>query len=350
MIEQRTVPVIAAPMAGGISTPELTATVSGMGGFGFLAAGYLTEEALNGQIARARELTAEPFGVNLFVPGHRRNIELAAYRSRVQAQAQHYGVEPGTAHWDDDLYQAKVELVIAQRIPVVSFTFGCPESSTVERLHSVGAEVVATVTTPSEARQAAESGVDLLCVQGSEAGGHRAVFDDDEATRAGGELIGLLGALRLISAEVELPLIAAGGIVTGADVAAVLASGAVAAQLGTAFMITDEAGTAAAQRAEIAEGTRATEFTRAFSGRPARGLVNRFMRENGPHAPAAYPQLHHLTKPVRAAAGKAGDPEAMSLWAGQTYSQAAARPAAELVQDLVDGARRAFDSGRGKLP
>jgi nitronate monooxygenase len=231
----------------------------------------------------------------------------------------------------------------------VSFTFGAPEASTVERLRAIGTEVVVTVTTPEEARRAAAVGADLLCVQGVEAGGHRAVFDDDGESPGGGPLYGLLAAVRLISAEVELPVIAAGGLVHGRDVAAVLAAGAVAAQLGTAFLVCDEAGTQQAQRAAIAAGERETALTRAFSGRPARGLVNRFLVDNSAQAPAAYPQLHHVTKPIRAAAGKLGDPEAMSLWAGQTYSRAVAMPAAELVRTLVEDARRALDVSRRRL-
>ncbi|MCA1189204.1 MULTISPECIES: nitronate monooxygenase [unclassified Saccharopolyspora] len=349
MIEQRNAPVIAAPMAGGISTPELVAAVGGAGGFGFLAAGYLAEDDLAGQIRRVRELSSEPFGVNLFVPGPRRDLDLAEYRERVAAEAERYGVQAGSGHWDDDLYQAKVELVIDERVPVVSFTFGRPERSTVDRLHEAGAQVVCTVTTPDEARLAAEVGVDLLCVQGSEAGGHRGVFEDDPDSPAGGEPYGLLGALRTISGVVDLPLVGAGGVVTGADLAAVLSAGAVAAQLGTAFLVSAEAGTAPTQRAELAAGTRSTAITRAFSGRPARGLVNRFLREHGPHAPAAYPQLHHLTKPVRGAAGRADDPEAMSLWAGQTYAQVTPRPAAELVRELVEQARTALDAAGARL-
>lgn len=345
MIAERSVPVIAAPMAGGVSTPELVAAVGSAGGLGFLAAGYLSEEALSSRIARTRELTGEPFGVNLFVPGPRRDVDLAGYEARVRAEAERYGVEPGEPYWDDDLYQAKLELVLAERVPVVSFTFGAPESSTVERLHEAGAEVVVTVTTPYEARRAAESGADVLCVQGSEAGGHRGAFDDD-GSPGGGPMYGLLAALRLVSAEVDLPLVAAGGLVHGADVAAVLTAGAVAAQLGTAFLTCEEAGTDATRRAEIAAGERATSLTRAFSGRPARGLVNRFLVENTEHAPAAYPQVNHLTKPVRAAAGRAGDPESMSLWAGQTYSQARTLAAAELLRRLETEARQALEDGR----
>lgn len=336
-------------MAGGISTPELVAAVSGAGGLGMLPAGYLTEEALEQQLARTRALTSSAFGVNLFVPGRRQDVDLSAYQQRVEGEAQRQGVQAGTAYWDDDLYQAKVEMVIAERIPVVSFTFGTPERSTVDRLHEVEAQVVVTVTTPAEARQAIASGADVLCVQGSEAGGHRGAFSDDPESHGGGPLYGLLAALRLISAETELPLVAAGGLVHGADVAAVLAAGAVAAQLGTAFMLCAEAGTPEVQRAEIQAGTRETALTRAFSGRPARGLVNRFLTEHSEDAPAAYPQLHHMTQPVRAAAKRAGDPEALSLWAGQTYSQARPMPAADLVARLRSEAQAALAAASARL-
>ncbi|MEV5538603.1 nitronate monooxygenase [Saccharopolyspora shandongensis] len=348
MIAERRIPLIAAPMAGGASTPELAAVVSAEGGLGFLAAGYLSADALTAQIAALRALTAEPFGVNLFVPGERRDLDLADYPARVAAAAERHGAEAGSPSWDDDNYPAKVEVVIAERVPVVSFTFGLPAKSIVERLHEAGSEVVLTVTTPQEARAAADVGADLLCVQGMEAGGHRAVFNDDPALPGGGQLLGLLAAIRLIQAEVGLPIIAAGGLVHGADVAAVLAAGAVSAQLGTAFLVCDEAGTQPTQRAEIAAGQRETALTRAFSGRPARGLVNRFLADNG-DAPAAYPQLNNLTKPMRGAAGKAGDAELMSLWAGQTYAQARPLPAAELVRRLAEEARQALQQAGARL-
>lgn len=348
MMAEREIPLIAAPMAGGVSTPELAAAVSAAGGLGFLAAGYLSVDALAAQIAGLRALTSEPFGVNLFVPGERRDLDLADYRVRVEAAAARHGVAAGSLDWDDDNYPAKVELVIAERIPVVSFTFGAPDRSIVERLHEVGSEVVVTVTTPQEARIAANLGVDVLCVQGMEAGGHRAVFDDDAGSPGGGPLLGLLAAIRLVQSEVDLPIIAAGGLVHGADVAAVLSAGAVAAQLGTAFLVCDEAGTQPTQRAEIAAGQRETALTRAFSGRPARGLVNRFLTDNG-DAPAAYPQLNNLTRPMRGAAGKVGDPELLSLWAGQTYARTRPMPAAELVRQLIEEARQALRQASTRL-
>ncbi|AHH95038.1 nitronate monooxygenase [Kutzneria viridogrisea] len=342
MICELAIPVIVAPMAGGVSTPELVAEVVRAGGFGFVPGGYLSTQALADQIARTAELTGGRFGVNLFVPGPDVAPELAAYQHRVQEQADRYGVAAGQPRWEDDEYPAKLELVIAQRIPVVSFTFGLPDAEAVHRLHAAGAQVVATVTTPAEARQAVAAGADVLCVQGFEAGGHRGTLADDGVSPGGGEEFGLLALLRRVAATTDLPLIAAGGLVHGADVAAAISAGAVAAQLGTAFLLCPESGTSATHRAAVLAGTRRTAVTRAFTGRPARGLVNRFLTENGPHAPAAYPQVHHLTRPLRVASAKAGDPEAVHLWAGQTYPLAVQVPAAELVARLAGQARDAL--------
>lgn len=334
MLDQLRIPVIAAPMGGGVSTPELAAAVSGAGGLGFLAGAYLTAEALTGELDRYRALTDAPAAVNLFVPGSESSTGLTDYRDRLAVESDRYGVELGDLRWDDDNYDQKLDVLVAQRVPLVSFTFGCPRVADVHRLHEVGAEVVVTVTTPAEARVAAAVGADALCVQGFEAGGHRGLFVDDAAARAGGPSYGLLALLRLVSAEVDLPVIAAGGLITGVDVAAVLAAGAVAAQLGTAFLLCPESGTKPMHRAALADHERGTEFTRAFTGRPARGLVNRFLAEHGEHAPSGYPHIHHVTKPLRAASAKAGDPEAMSLWAGQTYPMARELPAADLVRTL----------------
>jgi len=349
MLSELRIPVIAAPMAGGPSTPRLVAAVSGTGAFGFLAGGYRTADALAEQLATTRSLTTAPFGVNLFVPGPESTVDALAYRERVRPDADRYGAEPGEPRWDDDDYPAKIDLLVQARVPVVSFTFGLPRPADVQRLHDCGTEVVVTVTTPDEARQAAERGADSLCVQGFEAGGHRSTFTNDPASPTGGEPYGLLALLRLVSAAVDLPLVAAGGMVHGRDVAAVLAGGAIAAQCGTAFLRCPEAGTPPTQRAALADGTRTTTVTRAFSGRPARGLANRFIAEHGPHAPAAYPQLHNLTRPIRSAAGAAGDPESMSLWAGQTYPVAIEAPAADVVARLHADARAALAAATERI-
>jgi nitronate monooxygenase len=321
------VPVIVAPMAGGPSTAALVAGAAEAGAFAFLAAGYLSPEALRAQIAATRELTSKPFGVNVFVPSTPSTADLDAYRDLVSAEARRLGIEPGDPVWDDDHYPAKIDLLVELGVPCVSFTFGLPSPEDTARLHAAGTTVVATVTTPAEARAAV--GVDALCVQGSAAGAHRGSFTADAPA------YDLLPLLRLIAAETDLPLIATGGLMHGADVAAVLAAGAVAAQLGTAFLRCPEAGTQPTHRGELAAGERDTVVTRAFSGRSARGMVNRFIEDHGPHAPVAYPQVHHLTRPIRAAAAKAGDPEAMALWAGQGYPLAMDAPVAEVISTLA---------------
>ncbi|WP_285487687.1 NAD(P)H-dependent flavin oxidoreductase [Amycolatopsis taiwanensis] len=343
MFESLRFPLLVAPMAGGPSTPELVAAVVEAGGSGFLAAGYLKADALAEQIARTRQLAAGSFGVNLFVPGDRSTVDVTGYARRLEDEARRYGAEPGEPRWDDDDYPAKLDLVVTERIPLVSFTFGLPAPEDVARLHEAGSSVVVTVTTPGEAVRAARAGADALCVQGFEAGAHRGLWVEDPADPAGGDTYGLLALLRLVSSEVDLPLIATGGLVHGADIAATLVAGAEAAQLGTAFLRADEAGTRPVHRRALAEAGRSTEFTRAFSGRPARGLVNRFLTDHSAAAPAAYPQVHHLTSPIRAAAARAGDPEGLNLWAGQTYQVAPHGPAAEIFAKLHGEARAAFD-------
>jgi nitronate monooxygenase len=321
-------------MAGGPTTPELVAAVTEAGGFGFLAAGMLTPDVLAAKIDKTASLTDGAFGVNLFVPQPESTADLSAHRERLLAEARRYSVELGEPKWDDDAYAAKLDIVIERRVPVVSFTFGLPSRADAARVHAAGGKVVVTVTSPADAEVAAAAGADALVVQGFEAGGHRSLFADDAGSPGGGAQYGVLALLRLVAARVDLPLVAAGGLVHGADVAAVLAAGAVAAQLGTVFLRADEAGTLSPHRKALAVADRETAFTRAFSGRPARGLVNRIMAELSEGAPSAYPQLNYLSGPVRAAAAKADDPEAMSLWAGQTYPLAYDASVAEIVARL----------------
>jgi nitronate monooxygenase len=331
-------PIVQAPLAGGPSTPKLAAAVGEAGGFGFLAAGYKTANAVREDILEHRRLTDLPFGVNVFSPpapaGDREAID--RYAARMRGEADRYDVDPGDPRHDDDGYEEKLDLLADERVAVVSFTFGSPDPGVVERLHGVNSDVWVTVTNPAEAVQARDAGADALIVQGFEAGGHRGYFADD----AGAEDLGLLVALRLTAAQVDLPLVAAGGLVDGAGVAAVLCAGAAAAQIGSALMLTPEAGTAPAHRQALSE-RRPTRLTRAFSGRQARGIANRFMAEHGDDAPAAYPDVHHLTAPIRAAARNAGDGEAINLWAGQAYPLVTGEPAGDVVRRLGAEARAA---------
>jgi nitronate monooxygenase len=207
-------------------------------------------------------------------------------------------------------------------------------------VQAVGSEAWVTVTSPEEAREAAAAGADALVVQGGEAGGHRGSFTD----RADVPVYGLLSLLQLVRAAVELPLVASGGIATGPALAAVLCLGARAAQVGTAFLRTPEAGTHPAQRDALATHE-PTALTRAFTGRLARGIRNRFMAEH-PDAPVAYPELHYATAPLRAAARDAGDAGGFNLWAGEAHALAEEIPAAEVVARLVAGAREALAGAR----
>jgi nitronate monooxygenase len=331
MLDRLAVPIVQAPMARGVSTPALAAAVSGAGGLGFLATGYRSPEAVAAELDELRALTGAPFGVNLFSP-----TAHPADREAVTAYARRIGADPAEARFDDDGYGAKLELVLRERPAVVSFVFGCPEADVVRRLRDAGVAVWATVTTPGEAAIAAARGVDAIVVQGVEAGGHRGTFGDEA------DDYGLLALLQLVRDGTGLPLVAAGGIATGAAVAAVLAAGAAAAQLGTAFMRCPESGTAAAHR-EWLDSDTPTALTRAFSGRLARGLVNDFMREHSDHAPEAYPELVHLTAPIR----RAGDPQRTNLWAGQAHRLAAELPAADVVATLAGDAREALRRAGG---
>jgi nitronate monooxygenase len=333
-------------MAGGPSAPELTAAVSNAGGLGFLAAGYLTPERLGEDVEQTRALT-DRFGVGVFAGGGTpADPELVlAYAARLNDEAAQADVELGTPRFDDDNLAAKLELLVANPASVVSFTFGLPPATEVQRLQAAGSEVWLTVTSPEEARAAAAAGADALIVQGVEAGGHRGVFTDDDSASE----LTLLAALQLIGAAVDLPLIAAGSVMTGAALAAVLAAGARAAQIGTAYLCADEAGTSEAQRNATATDTR-TVLTRAFSGRTARGIENRLHREHGPAAPSAYPEIHHLTSPLRAHARKVGDAELINLWAGQAHAVVQCLPAAEITRCLVADARAALDAAADRLP
>ncbi|SDC22455.1 nitronate monooxygenase [Geodermatophilus telluris] len=339
MVLELTRPVVQAPMAGGPSTPALAAAVSEAGGLGFLAAGYRTPEAVRDDVRAVRGMTGARVGVNVFLPGPRADDEaVRRYAAELRAEADRWGVELGDPRYDDDdAWEAKVAVCVEERVPVVSFTFGLPRPDVVATLHDAGALVLVTVTTPEEAVAARDVGADALVVQGVEAGGHRGGFRDDDGA---GEY-GLLALLRLVARAADLPMVAAGGLVDGPSVAAVLVAGAEAAQLGTAFLACPEAGTSPAHR-EALTAVGATALTRAFSGRRARGLVNRFLTEHSAAAPSAYPQVHHLTTPLRAAARAAGDAGGVNMWAGQAHRLVEPLPAGELVRRLDDDARAAL--------
>jgi nitronate monooxygenase len=324
--------IVQAPMAGGASRPELVAAVSEAGVLGFLAAGYKAAAQVKAEIDETRRATSRPFGVNLFMPAAEPvdAVTLAAYRDRMVAEASRLGITVGeakAANRSDD-WDAKIADLMADPPAVVSFTFGCPEDQIIRAFQERGAAVVVTVTSVEEASLAAAA--DALCVQGDEAGGHRGSFSNDDT--GGVALRALVPAVRAITAQ---PILAAGGLMTGEAIAGALALGADAAQLGTAFVRCPESGASAVHKNALADPRfTATGMTRAFSGRPARGLINRFQAEHSPYAPAAYPEVHYLTSPIRKASAARGDAESVNLWAGTSWRLATDAPAAEVVARL----------------
>jgi nitronate monooxygenase len=329
-------PVVVAPMAGGPSTTGLVAAASAAGALGFLAAGYKTAAAMLAEMDAVQASPGTPFGVNVFVPGPPTDpAELDGYLAELGPDADALGVAPGQPDWTDDDWDAKLAALLARPPAVVSFTFGCPEPGVIAALRAAGSVVWVTVTTPDEAALAASRGADGLCVQGPEAGAHRGTFSPDRD--AGPPGVPLRRLLADIAAVTSLPLIAAGAIMSRQDVTRALAAGAVAVQCGTAFLRCPESGAHPLHKAALADPQfHGTAVTWAFTGRPARGLVNRFMLDHA-DAPPGYPELHFATRPLRAAAAAAGDTGRMNLWAGEGYRAATTRPAAEVVARLSGG-------------
>ncbi|WP_144765796.1 nitronate monooxygenase [Curtobacterium sp. 9128] len=319
-------PVHVAPMAGGPSTPALVVAAARSGHFAQLAAGYRTPEELAAQIAVVRAAT-DRFGVNLFAPNPV-PIEDDAY--------DHYRASLGVdglpdKREDDDAWADKVALLLDDPVPVVSFTFGLPDADLVWEFRRRGTVTMQTVTNRDEALAAAERGVDVLVVQGEAAGGHSAVLDPaaDPLWQPLPDLV------RSVAGAVEVPVIAAGGIGSASDVEAVRLAGAGAAMVGTLVLRTPEAGTGQTHREALVDPVfDRTALTRAFTGRPARSLVNRFVREHE-DAPLGYPALHHLTKPLRAAAAAAGDAQSLHLWAGRSWRAAVDAPVADVLEALL---------------
>jgi nitronate monooxygenase len=328
------VPIIVAPMAGGPSTPELAAAGTHAGGLGFVPAGYLTPEVFAERLTTARGLSSGPIGANLFVPqpsaGTPESIEL--YAKALEPEAERYGAKLGEPRFDDDHWAAKLEVLLDVRPDVASFTFGVPSAEECTRLREAGITVVGTVTTLPEAQTALTRGVDAMAVQGPSAGGHRGTFDPaaKPATQPLDEL------LAEVLSVVDVPVMAAGGLMTADHVGRVLAAGAVAAQLGTAFLLADEAGSSPVHRAALKDPQfTETAVTRAFSGRYARGLRNRFIDEHEAEAPFGYPEIHWLTSPLRAASVRAGDPHAVNVWAGTGFRNARTGSVADIISSLT---------------
>lgn len=336
-------PIVLAPMGGGPSTPELVAAVSNAGGLGTLAAPYLTPEQITDAIRRIRQLTDRPFGVNLFAGAWARPADLDAARMLAllgQAHARLGIPAPELPGVPPDPFPAQLERVIEARPAVFSFTFGIPAPEVLARVRGAGIASWGTATTAEEARLLAAAGVDAVIAQGAEAAAHRGTF----AARFEAAMVPTLELVAAIAREVRIPIVASGGLMDGRDIAAALADGASAAALGTAFLASPESGAPDAhKRAVLAAREDTTVVTRAFSGRPARGLRNEWIelvagRED---AILPYPLQNALTRPMRTAAARQGEAGFLSLWAGTGVARARAMPAAELVRTLVEEMKHA---------
>lgn len=331
-------PIIQAPMGGANATPPaLVAAVSNAGALGFLGAAYMSPDQIRKDGAAIRALTSKPFGVNLFAPVDDGPLprDVAVPMNRIAGYHTELGLgapeHPTLPTWT---FEEQVRACIECGATVFSVTFGLLPAPLLKLLKSAGIYIVGTATTVQEAVLFAESGVDAIAAQGSEAGAHRGSF----AKPFEQSMVGILSLVPQIMREVTLPVIAAGGIMDGRAIRAALAVGAQAAQLGTAFLVTDECGVAESyKQAVLASRDDSTKVTRAFSGRPARGIVNRAMVEiESDGAVLPYPYQNSLTRAMRTAAAKQDRAEFLSLWCGQAGHLARRMPAAELVRTLME--------------
>lgn len=330
-------PIIQGPMAGGPSTPELVAAVSNAGGLGSLGAAYLPPDQITESIRRIRSLTSKPFNVNLFAGGWNTNDDFDAGPMIELLGEVHrrLGLPPPVVPKPaPDPFPAQLEAVLDAGPPIFSFTFGIPDRDAMSRLKARSIRVLGTATTVEEARQLEQADVDAIVAQGLEAGAHRGTFlDSFEAS-----MVPMLELVRATAAAVKLPVIGAGGIMDSGDVQAALKAGASAAALGTAFLACPESGASEVYKRAILNAKHDTTIvTRAFSGRPARGLKNMFIAslDGREKMILPYPLQNALTRPMRTAAGQQGVADYLSLWAGQGVARAHAMPAGDLVARLL---------------
>ncbi len=332
-------PIIQAPMAG-VSTPAMAAAVSNAGALGSIAVGATDAAGARTMIEAVRAQTSRPFNVNLFThrPARSDPVREAAWLAALTPLFQAYDAQPPTGL--REIYRSFVEddamlaTLVELAPPVVSFHFGLPDPTSIAALKRAGCLLLATATNPAEARAAREAGIDAIVAQGYEAGGHRGAFDPE----APDDQLGTLALTRLLAAQCDLPVIAAGGIMDGQGIRAALALGAVAAQLGTAFIACTESSADAAYRAALTSpAAHHTAMTRAISGRPARCLANRFTAWGAEAAlqPPAYPIAYDAGKTLNAAAKAKGEGGFGAQWAGQGAPLARALPAAELISLLA---------------
>ncbi len=335
-------PILLSPMAGAGGTPELAAAVSNAGGVGAWGGAYAKPEDIVATIRQMRSLTARPFNINLFAGGYGADHKIDP-RPMLQLVGEAHAAlglpTPVLPPVPRDPFDEQLQVVLEERPPVFSFTFGLPSAAQMAALRQRDIFVIGTATTVEEAVSLEQAGVDAIAVQGAEAGAHRGTF----AARFEDAMVPLARLLRETCAKTRLPVIACGGLMDGCDIAAALKLGAAAVQLGTAFLPCPESGAPAAHKQALLRARKdTTVITRAFSGRPARGLTNRFiamvnskMTSDREHFILPFRQQNDLTRPMRNAAGQKGMPDYISLWAGQGVARSRQMPAADLMKTLL---------------
>ncbi|EWG09639.1 NAD(P)H-dependent flavin oxidoreductase [Cytobacillus firmus] len=338
-------PVFQAPMAGGMTTPQLISEVSNCGGLGNMGAGYMSPEEIREDIKQIRKLTDRPFGVNLFVP----DLDVSANADDISSMgnvlerfSSELGMEEKPSLPEKDyaaLYRKQLVVLMEERVPVCSFTFGIPDSAIISELKKQGTIIIGTATNVKEAVEWEEAGADIIVVQGSEAGGHRGTFHRVESG-----MIGSMALIPQVADAVSCPVAAAGGIMDSRGIAAAMMLGAAGAQLGTAFLTCRESGAHSLYKQALLNAREdQTDVTKAFSGKPARGIRNRFMDEMKGRQALPYPLQNDMTAPIRKQAAKLERPEFMSLWAGQGVGMAEEVTVKELMIKLVKGTEALLD-------
>lgn len=335
-------PIIQAPMAGGITTSDLVAAVSNSGGLGMIGAGYMTPAQIREQISEIKQLTSMPFGINLFVPNEfnakeeevkSTNHLLNPIREKLNLPPTDH-VELPSFHDAYEKYVEQIKIVIEEKVPICSFTFGLPSKSVVAELKQHNIMLIGTATTVKEAIEVEKSGMDIVVAQGSEAGGHRGSFMNEEQEN----LIGLMSLIPQVADNVNIPVIAAGGIMDGRGLMASICLGAQAVQMGTAFLTCIESGAHQVHKEAILHAFEdETVVTRSFSGKPARGLINPFilnMREYEKDLPE-FPVQNSLTQDIRKASGSQNNKDYMSLWSGQSPRLSKNQSVKTLIESII---------------
>ncbi|WP_163581482.1 NAD(P)H-dependent flavin oxidoreductase [Gracilibacillus saliphilus] len=333
-------PIIQAPMAGGITTSKLVAEVSNNGGLGMIGAGYMSPIQIREQIREIKELTLNHFGINLFVPRefdvtenemNTANRLLQPIREQLDVETD---MEISTFNKVTETFQQQIKVIIEERVPVCSFTFGIPSKEIIERLKQQNIILMGTATTVNEAIEVEKSGMDIVVVQGSEAGGHRGTFLDEEQE----SLVGLMSLIPQVVDHVSIPVVSAGGIMDGRGLKASICLGAQGVQMGTAFLTCLESGANAIHIEEILHATEdQTVLTRAFSGKSARGVNNKFISNMKQHETSLpdFPVQNSLTKGIRKNASLQKNRDYMSLWSGQSPRLAKRQTVKSLIQNIM---------------